>query len=360
MRAMKNTRLWLIVGAILIVSVLGGCAPKNPLVGKWNYHDTSSIYSADCPIGIEFTNDGTVRVGSAVGTYKDMGIDKIMINFSSIDSWTGFQPGIVYDYAIRNGILSIKGIQFYCEFSNSLGPAEGSVQNVPTPTPARSPEQNNLLASVGGKGKIVFDSTRDGLWNLYIMNPDGSDMRPLTKEGVIGMSPDCSPDGKRIVARDIAYTIFVINLDGTGRVDLVTSGENVSPRWSLDGKQIVYVSGELSKGEIYLMNADGSAQTQITFTGKDNLRPIWTPDGKIVFYAQVEKKYYLMNSDGSDVSEITEETYADYEREWAPDKTAYVSEMPGPFDITLFSADGSLSVRLMEDEDGDFSPTWCP
>ncbi|MGE5250745.1 MAG: TolB family protein [Bacteroidota bacterium] len=352
----------LMLRALLVVSIaalaVGACGSKNPLVGQWTFHSTGGIYSDNCPASVEFSGDETVKVGGFSGTYKDMEGSHIMFILEGAGPSAGFQPGIVYEYAIRNDILSFKGQQFYCEYSSSLSSGDGP--EAPVAAPQRSPQQNALLASVGGKGRIIFESTRGNLSHLYSMNPDGSELRPLAPDGVIGMSPDCSPDGKVILARDIGQYIFTINVDGTGRTNLLTTGRNFSPRWSPDGSRVVFAAGELGKLEIYLMNADGSGQTQLTSTGKDNLKPVWTPDGQIAFFAQTDKKYYTMGSDGGSVREITEETYADLTKEWAPDRSAYVAEMPGPFDIALFSPDGSVSVRLMEDEAGDFSPTWCP
>jgi Tol biopolymer transport system component len=335
-----------------------GCSPQNQLIGKWTFRDSGSLYSNKCPLYLEFLGDGTSKAGSASGKYKDMGNGNIMFDFAPV--WkVSLQTGYVYEYIITNGVLSISAQNFYCEYTNPLNVSKTTEKPSPVVTLQRSTEQTDLLASVRGKGKIIFESTRNQLWHLYSMNPDGSDLRPLTKAGVIGHSPDCSPDGKRIVANDIGGQIFTINIDGTNQTPILTSGKSISPRWSPDGKQIVYVSGEGSN-QIYIMNADGSGQTQLTSTGEDNIIPVWTIEGQIAFYAQAEKKYYRMNSDGSEIKEIIKDEFDSYEREWSPDKSAYVAVTQGTNDITLFSADSSVSARLMEDKPGDFNPTWCP
>jgi TolB protein len=187
-----------------------------------------------------------------------------------------------------------------------------------------------------------------------------------------GVSPDCSPDGKQIVDLTMGLSqIFIMNIDGSNPVELLKADNISSPRWSPDGKQIAYVKGYPDSGitdysNILVINIDGSNQTQLTTATEKNIynvNPIWTSDGKIAFIQSSvgsQDKHFIMNSDGTKVSEISKDVYDNYSKEWSPDKTAYVREVDGPFDIAIFNADGTVSVRLFDDKISDFSPTWCP
>jgi TolB protein len=130
--------------------------------------------------------------------------------------------------------------------------------------------------------RIAFiDVENNGIW---LINPDGSGLVKLT--GDTGV-PVWSPDGSKLVFSWFHPTpgtggIGVINRDGSGRSDL-TNGFDSDPRWSPDGSRIVFrrefVSGGLNAGsDIFVMNADGSGQTNISNApGTDDQEPVWAP-----------------------------------------------------------------------------------
>src|SRR5215212_2447176 len=70
--------------------------------------------------------------------------------------------------------------------------------------------------------------------------------------------------------------IYVMNADGSGQTQLTTEGEETSPAWSPDGSKIAFVRnpGTVDTRDIYVMNADGSGQTQLTTTGEEH-DPAW-------------------------------------------------------------------------------------
>lgn len=149
---------------------------------------------------------------------------------------------------------------------------------------------------------------------IYVMNADGSGQMQIGKRG--DGTPAWSPDGRRIaLAR--AGGIFVMNADGTGATRLTDSpAGDLQPAWSPDGRRIAFTRrgggpGPLFSGafvgDIYIMNADGSAQTSITRTGGrgSNLDPAWSPDGRMILFTSTragdggQARLYTMNPDGS-------------------------------------------------------------
>jgi Tol biopolymer transport system component len=184
------------------------------------------------------------------------------------------------------------------------------------------------------------DPSRGYVWGLdpfdiYTAKPDGSDLRRLTNYGVYTAEAVVSPDGKKIVftsLKDGDLDIYTMNVDGTDVRRLTTTpGYDGGPWWSPDGKQIAYRAWhptdtalvsyrELlaqrlvrpNRMELWVMNADGTGQRQITQLGGANFGPSWMPDGKrLIFssnYTQPRSgnfDLYLINLDGTGLERVT-------------------------------------------------------
>lgn len=81
-----------------------------------------------------------------------------------------------------------------------------------------------------------------------------------------------------VSARDGNDEIYIMNSDGSEQTNLSNSPANEwFPSWSPDGNKIVFMSDRTGHFEIYVMNADGSDQVQLTNTGTENSSPAWGP-----------------------------------------------------------------------------------
>jgi Tol biopolymer transport system component len=135
---------------------------------------------------------------------------------------------------------------------------------------------------------IAFTAFRGGNHGeIYVMRPDGTGQRNLTKDPSYDDLAAWSPDGKRIVFtsnRDGNNEIYVMDADGTDQTRLTHSGaSDYSSSWSPDGRQIAFWSDRDGNNEIYVMNADGSDQTRLTTGRASDYSPSWGPDGRIAF-----------------------------------------------------------------------------
>jgi hypothetical protein len=118
------------------------------------------------------------------------------------------------------------------------------------------------IAFTFGQG---LDDPRGG---LYTMSPDGQNVTKIPGTVYGDLFADWSPDGQRIVF-ERRQDIYTIGVDGSSLAQLTSDRHNNVPAWSPDGTKIVFTSSRTGHGQIYVMNADSSGQTQLTNTADD-------------------------------------------------------------------------------------------
>jgi Tol biopolymer transport system component/class 3 adenylate cyclase len=156
--------------------------------------------------------------------------------------------------------------------------------------PRWSPDGSGILfvKQIG----IGPDADQTGPPALWIMKPDGSDARALLSLPQPGDSamtvtdPAWSPDGSWIAFAGFdtqsgeASDIYVTNSHGTTFAQLTSGpGFNLAPSWSPDSQLIVFSSDRDFQTELYVMRADGSAPTRLTYSaeGGSSTLPAWGP-----------------------------------------------------------------------------------
>lgn len=137
-----------------------------------------------------------------------------------------------------------------------------------------------------------------------------------------------------------------------------------SPSWSPDGTKIVFYSERDGNSEIYVMGADGSNPTRLTYTAASEGYPNFSPDGKkISFDTDRDGNFeiYVMNADGSNPTRLTHNTARDVSASWSPDgkKIAFMSDRRGEFRIWVMDADGSNPAQVT-DSGSNWFPCWSP
>ncbi|PKB79686.1 MAG: hypothetical protein BZY88_12060 [SAR202 cluster bacterium Io17-Chloro-G9] len=237
-----------------------------------------------------------------------------------------------------------------------------------------SDETNNTAtrtdAGVPIPGRIAFGSNRDGKWQIYVMNADGSGQTNLTNDPAQDyVAPSWSADGNKIAFQARVNTpihIYTMNADGSGRTQLTDNSANdIWPSFSPDGTKIAFQSDRGGNVQIYTMNVDGSGQIRITNNSANDRRPLWSPDGsKILFYSDRDGDYevYVMNPDGSSQTMLTNNSAKDHGPSWSPDgaNIAFQSDRDGNFEIYVMNSDGSNQTRITDNSSDEFWPSFSP
>src|SRR6266542_533118 len=131
--------------------------------------------------------------------------------------------------------------------------------------------------------------------------------------------------------------------------------------------KIVFTSDRDGNDEIYVMNADGTAQTNLTNNPATDARPVWSPDGSRIAFASTRGGFFfdiwVMNSDGSGAPVDLTNTPAgsDVRPDWSPDGTKltfYFGDVG--HDVYVMNADGSGRTNLTNSAASDFGPVWSP
>ncbi len=221
-------------------------------------------------------------------------------------------------------------------------------------------------------GRRIAYVTTDG---LYIMNTDGEwRTQLLAQTGLTDLS--WSPDGEKIVysALDVeANDANIHTIDvATGEVRTLTDNQdlNVSPSYSPDGRKIAFVKifpgPTVTNVEIYVMNADGSNVVRVT---EDDYwydwDPTWTPDSQRILYDSERNAYYglfTVKPDGTDIQHFYTPNdkslrFPDFSPDGDRVAAAYWS-FSTDWEIAVLNADGTGLVRITSNDWLSFDPAW--
>lgn len=136
-----------------------------------------------------------------------------------------------------------------------------------------------------------------------------------------------------------------------------------NPAWGANGK-ILFCTSRNGGDEVWIMNADGSGQTQVVpGDGYGYLQPGWSPDGRIVYVRFLgDYDIFTMNGDFSNKKRITDFSYQEFKPSWGPNgKIAYVSDKSNWQDIFLMDEDGSNQISLTNNgRANDTQPSFGP
>ncbi|MCC6545989.1 PD40 domain-containing protein [Candidatus Sumerlaeota bacterium] len=161
-------------------------------------------------------------------------------------------------------------------------------------------------------GRIVMMLSKDGNTELYTTKRDGSDLQRLTETKFTEGSPAWSPDGSQII-----YTsneggraqLYIMNAHGGGKRKLAVNGPwNDAASWSPDGRRILFASRNAGANDIFLCDANGGNVRRLTMGQGNNESPCWAPNSTHITFSSDRSgswQIYMMLDDGSAQNQLT-------------------------------------------------------
>ena len=205
-------------------------------------------------------------------------------------------------------------------------------------------------------GKIAFTRESDGNPEIYLVNPDSTNLVRLTYNTVVDDAPTWSPDGTRIAFvsqwQDGTFGIFIMNADGSNRTEVtpLSLSKSYNPgwwwsplrlSWSPDSKKIAFDDS----GQIFVVNMDGSGRQNLTPYPDGGITPVWSPDGSKILFAR-SGFLYTINADGTNLTPL-QNGGADASYEIFPDwssaanKIVYSANRWDYMDLYIANPDGT-------------------
>ena len=207
---------------------------------------------------------------------------------------------------------------------------------------------------------------------------DGSDLQVVGTDRTLPRNfgqPTWAPSGDRIAfcaqGHDHLLKVFVIGTDGSDLQNVSGPNDDCYPAWSPDGSRIAVVSDVLSgaPSDIVTMDPDG-ANRAVAIDAGDNGWPDWSPDGSRLAFVRGTpggSDLFVADADGGNEVQVTSSPGVEYTPAWAPDSTAIAycrarsGDIDSPCDVFTIGPDGTGIVRLTDTRRRDeFNVSWQP
>jgi TolB protein len=191
----------------------------------------------------------------------------------------------------------------------------------------------------------------------------------ITVSRQLNLTPSWSSD-----ARVLAYTSFRPYPDiflsfiyqGLMRNPTKGIGNNYTPVFSPDGRQIAFSSVRDGNNEIYVINEDGSNLRRLTNHPAADITPTWSPSGDRIAFTSDRTgspQIYVMGADGSNVERITFDGSWNDRATWsrAPyNEIAYSGRTGAGFDIKVYDVATRQIRQITFGEGSNESPAYSP
>jgi hypothetical protein len=206
--------------------------------------------------------------------------------------------------------------------------------------------------------RIAFQSNRDGNWEIYVMDADGSNVRRLTDDEGQDGEPSWSPDGRRLV---FVHDGRLYEMDASGRDRRSLDQKGEWPSWSRDGKALALDANVGEHGHRIVVLEPG--RNLLSFGEMDVSRPVWSPRGDAIAYECRFGAHWhicVLNRKTGRQRVLTGRDSDAFAPAWSPDgkHLAFVSDRDGLDQLFVMRSDGTRVVRLTGNQAEKDTPAW--
>jgi len=285
-----------------------------------------------------------------------------------------FADEIIQYFSGRRGI-SLTSIALY---SDRSGPEPNQIKEIfimdydgKNQRPVTAHKTISLSPAWSPSGDaLAYTSFFSGTPGLYLVQLPSGSKRGIVTDGSLNVNPTFSPDGRRIAfTRSIGDgnpEIFVCDRDGGNLRQLTSSrGIDTSPAWSPNGREIAFTSSRGGSPQIYAMDAEGANLRRLTFQGSYNDGADWSPDGtKIVYSSRTGNRFDVVVVDvvTNEALALTSGPASNESPSFSPDgrRIAFARTLgngPGRTQIFVMDAGGG-NLRQLTSQGNNWAPAW--
>jgi len=221
--------------------------------------------------------------------------------------------------------------------------------------------------------QVTFLAQENGSKEVYLVDFDGYNLKKLTRDNTVNLSPAWSPDGKWIVYTSYAAhnpDLIMIDAAGEKRQTLHRlPGLNAAPAWSPDMQKIAMVLSRDQNSEIYLLKKNRKLH-RLTRHFNIDTSPTWSPDGKKIAFTSDRSgtgspQIYIMDAEKGDSGKVTRISFGSSYNDnpsWSPDgdKIAYTSRQGKRFQISVYDLNTHKSQVVSKGLGSAEQPSWSP
>ena len=235
---------------------------------------------------------------------------------------------------------------------------------------------NEIIQALGGGvpginlTRIAFVSNRNGSPEIWVMDYDGFNQRPITSFRSQSLTARWSPDNTRI-----AFTsywkgnpdLYIVSLETNHLLTFPRyKGLNTTPAWSPDGKRLAFCSSMSGDPEIYVSEVNGFNLQRLTFSQGVDISPVWNPKtgNEVAFVSDRSgaPQIYIMSSDGTNLRRLITAGGDASAPSWSPNGMFIafhwrVSDT-GTYDVYVVEIATGRIIQLTHDAGRNESPSW--
>lgn len=231
--------------------------------------------------------------------------------------------------------------------------------------------RGNAAPAAADPGRVVFTSSRSGVYELYLADGPDAPAAPLAALEGEEFAPAWSPDGRQVVyvrLLDGNYDIYRVGVDGSDNQPVAASpATEATPAWAPGGERVAF-SSDFATGnfELYTIATNGvGGWTPLTQNPGVDLSPVWVSDEELLYISQRGAAWgiYRLSLDESREALVFAGQGRLFTLARSPDgaRLAFgMADQAGNVDIYTVAADGSDLRQLTSHPAEDAYPSWSP